>query len=114
MSRSVAVFGAAALMAVGTLLLGWWTVPLVAGLWAIWRKPVDAGLAGALAWGGILGWQAWQGPVGTLAQRLAGIFPVPAVLLPLLTPLFAGLLAWSAAVVVKVLAPQAPVRRAYR
>ncbi|MBS1241452.1 MAG: hypothetical protein H6R40_879 [Gemmatimonadetes bacterium] len=114
MSRLVAMLACAVLMAVGTVLLGWWTVPVVAGLWAIWRQPIDAGLAGILSWGGILAWQAWQGPVGVLAQRLAGIVPVPAVLLPWLTPLFAGLLAWSAAAVVGVLAPQAPVRRPYR
>jgi hypothetical protein len=114
MSRSVAVVGAAALMAAGTALLGWWAVPVVAGLWGAWRKPVDAGLAGVMAWGGLLAWQAWVGPVGVLAVRLGGILPVPAALLPLLTPLFSGLLAWSAASVVRVFAPQPPVRRSYR
>lgn len=88
----------AAAIALLTAVAGWWA-PALVGLivGAQRRRTWVAFWAGALGWMGLLGWQAAHGPVWTLAGRLAGIVPLPALGVLVSGPLFAGLLAWSAA-----------------
>ena len=87
----------AVLMGAGTVALGWWTVPLVAGLWGLRGRAADAALAGLVAWSALLAAQATRAPLGALLDRLSTLFGIPGWLLVALTPIFAALLAWSAA-----------------
>jgi hypothetical protein len=88
-----------------TAWLGWWTLPVLAAAWGFWYPPLQAGIACAVAWGGLLAWQASRAPVMVLAERLSGIFALPPFAVLLLTPAFAALLGWSAAAVVRSLVP---------
>lgn len=90
--------------AAGTVLAGWWTLPLIglgAGAALSDDRPVGvvAGVAAGLAWGGILAWTATQGPVGALADRVGSVFGAPGPVLFLLAIAFSILAAGSAAVV---------------
>ena len=92
----------AAAFAIATVVLGWWAVPVVAAAWGLVRRglPRSGALAAAgaaLGWAALLAWTALRGPLGTLAGQLAGIFGVPAAVLPVVALVFAALLAWSAA-----------------
>jgi hypothetical protein len=84
--------------------VGWWMVPLVAGLWGflrpvVWRPIASAALAAALAWGAWLLADALTNPgsFARLGARLGAVMPLPFPLLLLLTLLLSALLAWSAA-----------------
>jgi len=86
----------------GTMLLGWWTVPLAGAAWGLaarlekgtwWR----AALAGTIAWALLLLFAATQGPVGTLAAKMGAVFALPGFAFALLTLVFPALLAGSAA-----------------
>lgn len=74
---------AAICIALGTVVIGWWTVPLVAFVYGVvsrgTRSPgVTAALAAALAWGGYLGITALGGaPIALLATRLALSMQLP-------------------------------------
>ena len=67
----------AVLLALGTVLVAWWAVPLVAAVFGVrthaTRRPgLSAAVAGALAWGGYLGIAALGGaPVVAFGTRLA-------------------------------------------
>ena len=98
MSRIMWLLGIAVVMAAGTALGGWWAVPLLGALAGLRRRPLEVGLAAVLAWGGLLLWQASRGPVGVLAERVGGILSMPGPGLFVITAVFAGLVAWSAAV----------------
>ena len=82
----IALAGLAAIMALGTAVGGWWTVPVVglaAGAAGVSSRPVRvAAAAGLLAWAALLAWRATGGPVGDLAALLGDVMglPVPAVL----------------------------------
>jgi hypothetical protein len=94
----------AAAFALATWTLGWWAVPVVAMVWTfIFRGPSSApwktAMAAVIGWGGILLWTAAVGPLGELARRVAGIMGVPAAGIIVLTLVFGGLLAWSAATI---------------
>ena len=98
--RLLAILVLAAALAVGTAYGGWWTVPVVAAVGArvFPHAPVrTAAAAGALAWGVLLGWTAWQAPASSLALRMAVLFHLPPWGFPALTLLFPALLAASAA-----------------
>lgn len=86
--------------AVATFALGWWTVPIVAAVWALVsadpRRVRNAGIAAAAGWATLLVLDAVKGPVGTMASQLGGIMRVPAPVLVILTLVFPALLAWSA------------------
>ncbi|HXG44116.1 MAG TPA: hypothetical protein VNJ71_05075 [Gemmatimonadales bacterium] len=100
-----------ALIATGTWLVGWWSVPLLAAAWQLRRRdtpPWLVGIAGFLAWAALLGWLAPAGPKRELADRLAALLGTPGFVPGFVTPLFAGLLAWSAAGVVFHLLPIPP------
>ena len=83
--------------------LGWWTVPLVAGLWGLLRPQLERpALTAAMAAG--LGWTLWlgfdavrgEGALGVLAARLGGVLRLPVPVLFLVAILLPALLAWSA------------------
>jgi len=97
---AVAALGVVASMALGTWLVGWWTVPILAGAWG-WLvpalRPWRIGLLAGFAWAGLLAAQATTPAFAALLDRLGGIFSLPPVVLACLPPLFAGLLGWSAA-----------------
>ena len=84
--------------------VGWWMVPLVAGLWgflrpAVRRPILTAALAATLAWVAWLLADALSDPgaFARLGARLGGVMPLPFPVLLLLTLLVSALLAWSAA-----------------
>jgi hypothetical protein len=93
------------LFAGGTWAGGWWTLPLVAAVWSLLRRrgPWRAGLAAALAWGGLLALTIPTGPLRILATKLGEIAGLPGWAVVLLSPFYAGLLAWSAARVAAIL-----------
>lgn len=74
----------AAVIALGTVLLGWWAVPLVGGAYGVLarrsRLPgTTAALAGAVAWGGYLAIVLLGGaPVAEFAGRFAASLQLPA------------------------------------
>jgi hypothetical protein len=86
----------------GTAFLGWWTVPIVAGVWGAvatyalrpWRT---AAAGAALAWALLLVVSGTRGSLLQLAGLLGGIFGLPGFAIVLLTLAFPALLAWSAA-----------------
>lgn len=93
-----------AVLAVGTWAGGWWTIPLLAAGWILLSpvtKPWQAGFAGFVAWAALLGWSGPAAAKQELARQLAGILNLPGFVLGLATPLFAGLLAWGAASVLR-------------
>ena len=104
MKSLVKVLLLAELFAVATYAFGWWTVPLIAALWAIVSRDDTparlAALCAALGWGTLLVLDAIKGPVGEMATTLGGVMRVPAVVLTLLTLIYPALLAWSAAALV--------------
>ena len=71
-------------VALGTVLVGWWSVPLVGALYGVVSRGTarpgrGAALAAALAWGGYLAITALGGaPVWALATRLAQSMELPA------------------------------------
>lgn len=91
----------AELFAVATYALGWWTVPIVAVVWAIMSSEAKAARMAAICaaggWATLLLLDAAKGPVGTMASRLGGVMGVPGFVLLVLTLVFPALLAWSAA-----------------
>ncbi len=94
----------AALIAAGTVFLGWWSVPVSCGLYALLRRssvaPREAMLASLLAWIVLLGRQMQYASFPLLLDRLGKIFPLPGVGVMALTLVLAMALGWSAARVV--------------
>ena len=87
--------------AVTTFGLGWWSVPVVAAIWAAAsRSPKRAEIAALCAtggWASLLLLDIVKGPVATMATQLGSVMSLPPAALYLLTLLFPALLAWSAA-----------------
>jgi hypothetical protein len=84
--------------AVGTWVIGWWAIPIVAlsaGLLGCGAGMVAIG--SALAWLLLLGIDAASGEVSRVATTLAGIMGIPPAAILLLTIVFPALLGWSAA-----------------
>jgi hypothetical protein len=98
--------------AVTTYALGWWTVPIVAGLWALFAKDLHrafvAALCAAGGWATLLLIDVGRGPVGTMGVKLGGVLGVPALALWMLTLLFPALLAWSAVTIIPSFRASAP------
>lgn len=90
--------------AVTTFGLGWWSVPVVAALWAAFSLDTHSArftaLCAATGWATLLLLDVARGPVGVMAVQLAGVMRLPAVALVLLTLLFPAGLAWGAAALV--------------
>jgi hypothetical protein len=89
-------------VAVGTMFVGWWSVPLLAAAWGtlserIARAMIEAAVAGLVAWSILLAVTALEGPVWYLAGNLGGVFQLPGPVILLLTVLFPALLAGAAA-----------------
>lgn len=84
---------------------GWWAVPALALTWG-WRgRAGEIALAALLGWAALLVVQHLRAPLLPLAGRAGGVFGLPAWGLLVLTPLFAALLAWSAAILARALVP---------
>ncbi len=110
----------AGLCAIGTALVGWWAVPVVAGLagYLLGRERVPgilAAVGAALAWGGILlSYRLIGLPIDVLAWRLAGAMQLPTAGLIALAIVFPALLAGAAGALgghmrgAKVTSPRAP------
>lgn len=96
-------------MTITTIVLGWWSVPVLGGIWGIFRAlpgraALEAGLAAMLAWAALLVMTALEGPVWYLAGTLGGIFQLPGPLMLLLTIVFPAVLAAAAAALLAVAA----------
>ena len=90
--------------AVATFGLGWWSVPLVAAVWALISRDSNrariAAVCAAGGWASLLALDIVKGPVLTMGNQLGTIMNLPPVVLYLLTLGFPALLAWSAAALV--------------
>jgi hypothetical protein len=109
---------------IGTWIVGWWAIPLLAAIAAVLARDVAhqaaaSAVAAAAAWGALLAWSASQGSVWAFS-RLAGgamgvsglaggAMGVSGLLLILMTLAFPAALAWSAASVTRLLARGKPV-----
>jgi hypothetical protein len=89
-----------------TVIVGWWGVAIVGVTWGFWsskamKHPVATGLSAAVcavvAWATLLVWSAALGPLPALVRTLGALAGVPGAVPVVLTLVFAGLLAWSAA-----------------
>jgi hypothetical protein len=84
-------------MLASTWIAGWWGVALVAAAWG-WRgKAMDAAIAAFVAWAALLAFAGGSATLLPFARRLGGIFSLPGWGMIVITPVFAGLLAWGAA-----------------
>ena len=103
MSRLLPCTALAAALALGTWLAGWWAVPAIAALYGLLagaraRSGVEAAVAAAFAWGGLLlAFRLAGFPIGALAGRLAGVVQLPEPALYAAVVLLPALLAGSAA-----------------
>ncbi|GLC26253.1 hypothetical protein [Roseisolibacter agri] len=103
----------AALTALTTRLLGWWSVPLVAALMVVASALVEprlaarvrgsaalgAGLAAALAWAALIAWDAMGPGFGAVRGILARLFALPWPAVLVVTLALPAALAWCAAAV---------------
>jgi len=94
----------AAIVAVLTWILGWWSVPLVAAVAGavLWTRRGIAWLiafAAGIAWSALILVDGVGERFGALARVVGGTLRVPAGALLAVTLLFAALLAWSAATI---------------
>lgn len=91
--------------ALGTVLGGWWVVPLIGGLWGACgprrRSARLAGWAAIGAWALLVAVAGLAGPLGSLLHLLGEIVGVPGWVLLGATLLYGGLLAAVAAGVVR-------------
>ncbi len=91
--------------AVATFGLGWWSVPVVAGLWGIFGVPASrrapfAALCATFGWASLLALHTARGSIGVVSSQIGEVMRVPPEALFALTLLFPALLAWSAAALV--------------
>lgn len=88
-------------MGLGTSLVGWLAVPVLAVAYAVKVRsasaPLDAALAAAGAWLVLLLRLTLFPAFGTLLSQLGQLFPVPGVAVAAVALALAALLAWSAA-----------------
>jgi hypothetical protein len=99
---------------IGTLILGWWAIPLLSLIAAILARGVRyqalaSAVAGAAAWGALLVWNAIQGDVWSFASIAGGTMAVSGLLLVLMTLAFPAALAWSAAAIPRLFTRGKPV-----
>lgn len=94
----------AAAFVAGLYLVGWWTVPVVAGVYALLRRDVrasrEAALAALVATVALLTRQMMLPAFSTLLAHLGQIFPVPGLAVLALSLALAILLAFTSARVV--------------
>jgi hypothetical protein len=96
-------------MVAGTWWGGWWAVPVVAALFARLdpapRAAVRAAGAAAVAWLGVIAYDAWVGPGMQFLAIMGQLIPVRQAGFVLLTVAFGAELAWAAARVVTPITP---------
>ncbi len=103
------------LFAITTFGLGWWSVPIVATILGLIMDRNGNGVAWA-TWCATAGWvellavAAARAPIGQVANRLGGVFHIPAVALLAVTIAFAALLAWCGATLGTVVRGRQPSR----
>jgi hypothetical protein len=89
------------LFAVVTFAFGWWSVAVVAIVWALFSRDraatrvAWATVCAIAGWAELLAISAARDPVGEVAVRLGEVMRVPAFGLVAITLAFAGMLAWS-------------------
>ena len=84
--------------ALGTWMLGWWAVPLIALIAGLLRCGAGlVALASVTAWAIIFVFDMASGQVGRLTELLAGVMGLPGAALILVTFALPALLGWSAA-----------------
>jgi hypothetical protein len=95
--------------ALGTILVGWTAVPVLAALLSIGMRRVEApryaAIGAACAWALLLLRVTAFPAASRLLQVLNELFRVPGLLIAALAVVFAGALAWSAARLVAGLVP---------
>lgn len=96
-------------MATLTWVVGWWMVPVVAGVLTLVRRgdpaaPGLAALAGVVAWGLLLALVARGAPAGSVAATVGQALGLGPTGLIAVTLAYGGLLAGSAAVLARALA----------
>lgn len=89
-------------MVAGTVVVGWFAVPVIGLAWGVWRRREGGGAAiaacaAAVAWGSLVAWDASVGPAGELARRVGGVMRIPGWAFTVLTILYPALLAPGAA-----------------
>ena len=103
--RVLSVLVLATVLALATMFLGWWCVPVLALLWGLatahWlrRSAAAAALASVLAWGALLVLDALGGQLVGLGTLFGSIAKQPPAVFFALSLLFPALLAWSAAAI---------------
>ena len=108
----------AIVIALGTVLLGWWTVPIAGALYGLLargaRRPgLTAAVAAMVAWGGYLSIGAATGaPVGTFGAQLARAMQLPVWAPIAATLVFPAILAGCAGVIGGAIAGRRASRRA--
>jgi hypothetical protein len=107
------VFLLAAAFGIGTWVLGWWAVPLFAAAAGVIARHAPgqaaaAGIAAAVAWGGLLVWSALRGSVLSFAAQAGGAMGVSGLVLIVLTIVFPALVAWLAALLAQMVARGKP------
>jgi RsiW-degrading membrane proteinase PrsW (M82 family) len=113
MKRGIWFAGVVAAIATCTWVVGWWMVPVVAGIYGFVRRddaatPLLAGLAGMVAWGVLLAFSATGAPAGSVSDAVGRAMRVGPGPLMALTLIYPALLAASAAALVKALARPRP------
>ena len=88
--------------ALATTTLGWWTVPVLGGVWGVvaapWERPGRvAALAAGLAWAVLLVWGMLTAPSLLLAGKVGGVMGVPGAVLIAATVALPVVLAGTAA-----------------
>ena len=106
MKRALRIVAFASLVAGGTVVGGWWTVPLLAAAWVRVlpsdRRPVLTTVLGAgLGSLGLVALAATQSPVVTLAARLSAVLELPRWGFLAATAVYPALLAGTATLLVK-------------
>ncbi len=101
MNRPLRIAALILAFAAGTMMLDWATVPVIASMYALFRREpgatVEVSVAAAVSWLVLIGRQASAPAFGTLLTALGGIFPVPGIAVALIAVALAALLAGSAA-----------------
>ena len=100
--------------AIGTWILGWWAVPLLAAIGGVLARHVRhqgraTALAAAIAWGALLVWSSTEGSVWSFSRLAGGAMGMSGAALILVTLLFPAAIAWLATVVAQFVARGKPV-----